>query len=109
MGYLRHECLVISGEDFTEVARVHVIACQFFNEVGAGSLVGGVIQAVMNGGGAFMVAPDGSKEGWELSDDVSAARVKLIDELRHAAVDWVHLLIGGDDGKYSVLASPNSK
>jgi hypothetical protein len=112
MGYLRHECIVVSGWDSDRVAKAHAAACGIFNERSMGSLVGGLIQHIANGGAAFMISPDGSKEGWESSDRGAAARAEYIQWLESPRasdlhLDWALILIGGDDGEYRVMKSPS--
>lgn len=106
MGYLRHECMVVSSWYAEDVAAAHVAASAIFNEAGYGGLVSGVQQHIANAGAAFFIAPDGSKEGWTPSDDCAAARAKFIEYLEQSAVDWALVLLGGDDGEYRVLQSP---
>ncbi|MDB5550643.1 MAG: hypothetical protein JWL86_627 [Rhizobium sp.] len=110
MGYDRHECIVISGWSSAEVLRAHEAAVSIFNPIGMGGLVGGLTQHAINGGAAFLVAPDGSKEGWADSDKGEAARSEFIEFLRSKEaphIEWALILIGGDDGEYRVLQSPN--
>jgi hypothetical protein len=110
MGYLRHECLIVSSDDADAVLRVQTAACSIFDEQGMGRLVGGLTQHLTNGGAAFLISPDGSKEGWGQSNDAEAARNELIEWLRSGEapfVNWALVLIGGDDGEYRVLQSPN--
>lgn len=110
MGYLRHECMVVSSDDAEKTLRVHAAACQFFDDAGMGLLVGGLTQHVTNGGAAFFISPDGSKEGWQPSDMAATARADFIAWLRSGDapfVDWALILLGGDDGEYRVLQATN--
>lgn len=113
MGYLRHECIVVSGWDTDRVCGAHAAAGAIFNAHGMGSLVGGLTRHAINGGAAFMIAPDGSKEGWAESDTGDKARAEFIAYLKSEAaqelyLDWALLLVGGDDGEYRVLDHPNA-
>lgn len=111
MGYLRHECIVVSGWDKEAVEKARASAVAIFRPYEMEGLVGGVIPHAMNGGAAFLIAPDGSKEGWLHSNQGAEARLEFMSVLRHLKdrhyVDWALLLIGGDDGEYRVLASPS--
>src|SRR5882724_11686077 len=101
MGYLRHECIVVSGEIAEEVLKAHAAAVAIFNSRGMGSLVSGLTQHAVNGGAAFLIAPDGSKEGWGASDTGTSARDEFIKFLNEGmSFDWALVLIGGDDGEY---------
>lgn len=107
MGYLRHEALIVHCWDDERLTKAHNAITGIFNSAGYGSLVSGIVGAIANGGGSFFVGVDGSKEGWETSDKCSAAREEAIDYLKTAEwVDWALILVGGDDGEYRVLKSP---
>jgi hypothetical protein len=104
--------MVVSGWSAEHVLRQQQAAVSIFNEVGMGSLVSGVTQHISNGGGAFFISPDGSKEGWQASDIAAKARDEFIAHLRSQTdhfVEWALILIGGDDGEYHVLQSPNDQ
>lgn len=112
MGYIRNHAIVVSGWSAERVMRAHTCALATFERHGLGRLVSGIVQHITNGGAAFFVSPDGSKEGWEPSDQGNAARAELIAWLRSkdAAdlyLDWCELVLGGDDGEYTVTASRN--
>jgi hypothetical protein len=105
MGYLRHEAIVVSSDDSKRTLKAHEAATVIFNECGMGCLVSGLTQHAINGGAAFFVAPDGSKEGWSHSDDGDNARSRLKDKLREMRVDFIHVVIGGDDVEFAVVDS----
>lgn len=108
MGYLRHECIVVNGDMSADVLKAHECASAIFNRHGIGGLVGGLTHHAINGGAAFLIAPDGSKEGWTESENGQKARDRFMEFLRsdHVCVNWALILIGGDDGEYSILQSP---
>lgn len=106
MGYLRHECIVVSHWSAAQLLETHEHATFVFGARRMGNLVSGMHHHSVNGGAAFFIAPDGSKEGWEPSDEGDKARAEFIEYLRTTSCDWAHVLIGGDDGEYRVLASP---
>ena len=62
MGYMRHEAIVVTSwkKSYLEVARNK--ALEF------GLDVTELTNECMNGYVSFLIAPDGSKEGWEESD-----------------------------------------
>ncbi len=109
MGHIRNECIVVSGWSAERVLKAHEAATSIFNPRGMGGLVGGLTQHAINGGAAFLIAPDGSKEGWADSDKGETARNEFIEFLREEKslyLEWALILIGGDDGEYRVLQSP---
>lgn len=109
MGTLRHECIVVSGWDSKRVLQAHEAAGVIFNEAGMGGLVGGLTQHVINGGAAFLIAPDGSKEGWVHSDVATKARSEFVAWIRdnpELYLDWALILLGGDGDEYAIQDSP---
>jgi hypothetical protein len=109
MGYIKNECLVVSGWDGKAVSKARDKAIAVYRDHAMEDLVGDLVPHAINGGAAFLIAPDGSKEGWEHSDKANAARDEFISILKadRSYLEWCHLLIGGDDGEYRVLNSPN--
>lgn len=114
MGYIRNETMVVSGWDAGRVCKAHGVACSIFDDAGIGRLVSGLAQHTMNGGAAFFIAPDGSKEGWEASDTAAAARKELIaylrsEDARELYLDWALIVLGGDDGEFVVTDAPSER
>lgn len=108
MGYLRHKTLVVNGWDAARVLKAHAAATVIFNRDGYGALVSGLVQHAVNAGGAFFIAPDGSKEGWEDSDKVDTALASYIgwlksDKATDLFLNWALIEIGGDDRQYGVI------
>ena len=67
---------------------------------------------MVNGSRSFLVAPDGSKEGWLESATGDAMRSEFVAYLRSLAYEdgstplsWVELSYGGDDDEVQVYAS----
>ena len=109
MGYIRNETIVVSSRSVDRLIKAHAMACHVFDNHGIGSLVSGVVQHRSNGGAAFFVSPDGSKEGWAESAAGDKARDELKKELRanpDLYLDWAHIILGGDNGKFEVKDSP---
>jgi hypothetical protein len=66
--------------------------------------VSDTVPALINSYSSFLVAPDGSKEGWVLSDLLDGVREKIkaiLDEYKYkdnsTPVDWVEISFGEDD------------
>lgn len=111
MGYIRNETMIVSGSNSEKVTRAHSAAISIFNEKKMGTLVSGMQQHITNGGAAFFISPDGSKEGWEDSNTAAEARKEFILFLRETKdlwLDWALVELGGDDGKFSIVDSPES-
>ena len=114
MGYIRNQAMIVSGWSAKHVLRAHSAAISVFDEHGLCRLVSGLTQHAANGGAAFFISPDGSKEGWEPSNNGDKARAQFIEWLRGKEacdlyLDWCEILLGGDDGEYCVSQSPNTE
>jgi hypothetical protein len=70
MGVIQHHAIVVQGD---EVVRRKAM------EIMGEHLVSEMIHCGVNGYEFFFVSPDGSKEGWELSDEGNDKREKLIE------------------------------
>lgn len=97
--------MIVSSWNSEPVCKAHAAASSIFNAAGMGGIVSGIVHHAINGGAAFFVAPDGSKEGWPASEDAAKARADLIAALGTIGVDWALVLVGGDDGDFRVLDS----
>lgn len=107
MSYVRHEAIIVNGYRAEEVAQAHSFAVAIFRGLGMEQLVSPLSRWAVNGGASFFVAPDGSKEGWTESDLAEAGRKRLLKrlELLDDSLDWVLVLVGGDDKEFRVLRS----
>lgn len=110
MGYIRNETMVVSGWDAARVLRAHSAASAIFDSHQNGRLVSGLTQHMSNGGAAFFIAPDGSKEGWNTSDVAATSRAEFIewlksDESKELYLDWALIVLGGDDHEFVVTQS----
>jgi hypothetical protein len=116
MGYIRNRTLVVSSWDKKEVEVAHKVANEHLMEISDfeadyTGLISPIIPHARNGGTSFFIAPDGSKEGWDVSNNVDAALEKIINYLRSRQkgyVDWALVVLGGDDGEYVVEDSPDA-
>jgi hypothetical protein len=110
MGHIRNETMVISGWDAKRVLKAHAAASAIFDEYRMARLVSGLVQHITNGGAAFFISPDGSKENWDSSNQADAARKELIEWLKspdneNLYLDWALIVLGGDDGEFSITSS----
>lgn len=109
MGYMRNKALIISGFSESTVLSAHAVAKEVHLRFGLESLVGEVVKHAVNGGAcfaAFYVSPDGSKEGWNTSDDGGMALdlvAAYLEENPQHYLNWAVVLLGGDDDEYGVL------
>ena len=112
MGYIRNECLIISGSmDAIRIA--HEECNRILENIDSerpmspqvSRLLSGIIPGMVNYCATFMIGVDGSKEGWTESDVAEKARERIITWLRNSDeyYEWALVLLGGDDGIYEVL------
>lgn len=107
MGYMRHHAIIVTSWDDSAIQDAHDKAREVFGKEGGtawADLVGPIIPSITNGYHSFLIAPDGSKEGWDTSDTGNVARevfLDWLDELRYdddsSRFDWVEVQYGDDD------------
>lgn len=100
MGYIIHHAIVVTTyDDRIEALREKAVEIFEANDPRADGWIARVTPVAasgVNGYGSFLVAPDGSKAGWEHSAAGDDARTRLIEVLREAGCDFVEIAYGGD-------------
>lgn len=98
MGYMRHHAIVVTSDDeeIMELARQKAIElkCAVSGIVWAGQRMNNVL--------SFLIAPDGSKEGWLPSALGNQQRDAFIDWVRSTArgrLDWVEVQFADEYGE----------
>ena len=105
MGYIRNEIIVVTGDD-EDVRKCHSIAIYCFNKNELGKLVGSIVPHVMSGQSSFFIAPSGSKQGWDVSNNEKESRDEFIAFLRkESSINWALIRIGGDDDGCEIIDS----
>lgn len=97
MGYIRHDAIVATSwnKKYLEPARAKAEQL--------GLPVSELVESPTNGYCSFLIAPDGSKEGWEESasgDDARAAWKQWANDewtANQLYVYWAHLSYAGDE------------
>ena len=106
MGYMRHNAILVTtwSEKHIEAAAGQA------KELGLQML--GPSAKVVNGYRSLLVCPDGSKEGWQDSDEGDARRLAFRQWLRSqthedgsSPLEWVEFAYGNDDRKAGIVAS----
>jgi hypothetical protein len=110
MGYMRHHAIVVTGPrksydpEFTNIHSVQKEIAAIAGKDGYAFLVSDVIESATNGYGSILIAPDGSKEGWEQSAQGDGLRNKIVaylDSLRYGdgstSFDYVEVQFGDDE------------
>lgn len=112
MGYMRHNAMIVTCYDPELLRRAHDVAHRLFREEDVlGDRVAEVTPITgvsVNGYQSFMVAPDGSKEGWSKSDQGDQARAEFVAWLNAAVeedwyFDWVEVQYGDDDLETKII------
>ena len=98
MGYMRHNAIIVSGSYGDFLVEAHAVATR------GGLAVSDVVRSPVNGVETFLVAPDGSKEGWSESEQGDALRdwfIAHLEGLRYedgsSPLSWVEVQYGDDD------------
>jgi len=109
MGYFRNHAIVVSDYDDKRIERAQAAALVCFAKYGLDGLVSNVVKHAINGGAAFFISPDGSKEGWGYSEKGNKARAEFISWIKSDGgfLEWAEIILGGDDGEYKIEQSPN--
>ena len=97
MGYVRHDAIVCTSfdENYIEPARAKAELL--------GLPVTDIVKSPVNAYYSFLIAPDGSKEGWDESDRGDEARAAWKDWANEQwttnglYVYWAHLSYAGDE------------
>lgn len=106
MGYMVHHAIIVTGsgrEDYTPDDRHSVEDAHGFATATAARLgaceVTDLTSRSTNGYRSFMVAPDGSKAGWNTSDEGDSTRSLIIEWLRASSgfFSWAEVQYG-DEG-----------
>lgn len=114
MGYIRHRAIVVTGTYDGWAGRAHAKAEELAREHGIGGyaerLVSPLLGPSVNDTESFFVAPDGSKEGWEMSDEGDAFRDAFVDWLEgqryedgSSPLAWVEVQYGDDNQDTRVI------
>lgn len=98
MGYMRHDAIVVTAFDKKYVTRGIKKARDL------GLCVTPMTEEVTNGYHSFLIAPDGSKEGWYTSTQADEARDAWKDWANAAYkegvyLEWAHVSFAGDEDR----------
>lgn len=84
MGYIRHNAIIVTSDNYPtgkeKFVQVYDKAKKLFGE-----LVSNIITSKINGYISFFIAPDGSKEDWEISYKHDTKREKLCNFIESLA------------------------
>ena len=104
MGYIRHDAIIVTdwNEDRLNAARDKAMEL--------GLIVSEIVSSETNGYVSFLIAPDGSKEGWDTSEEHETRRDKWkqwIKTEEQFHTDWVHINYGGEEPENTHIEEHN--
>ncbi len=112
MGYIRHHAIVVTGSRYRDVRpnaeRTDIDDAHAAASAAGCKLVSPIVGPGVNDTYSFLVAPDGSKEGWKDSDDGDTARDAFIAWMQDANGEhggwfaWAEVVLGTDDAEAHV-------
>jgi hypothetical protein len=122
MGYNRHHAIVVTGPrksygrsdiDANLDKTIYAVQRSVYDLAGKHGyafLIGPVVESAANSYGSFLVAPDGSKEGWRDSEQGDVLRNEIItylETLRYGdgstSFDYVEVQFGDDNLETKVI------
>ncbi len=68
-----------------------------------------LVMGLSNGYASFLIAPDGSKEGWDTSTEQENKRAQWITWARDKHINWACVSFGGDDPELALLEDHDGK
>ena len=108
MRNIRHHALVVTCNDRDVLESIRAKALELFKlhmEATKGALLASEIKvSLINHYATFFIMPDGSKEGYDASDDSDIIRDKLIDYIKPLIpsdvyhLSYAEVSFGADDG-----------
>lgn len=114
MSTIKHHAIVVTTYDYGIALRVKDKAEEIFKnkfndpaDRDVEDMITPIASGIANDLYSFMIAPDGSKEGWDTSNRADEAREEFVDYLRTVSCDFVEILFGGDNDREEIVSSNN--
>ncbi len=103
MRHVVHHAIVVTSWSNELLTAAHAYATT------TGAAVSPIVPSAVNKTQSFLVAPDGSKSGWDHSDIGDAQREAIVNWLREhryddgsSSLEWVEVEYGSDDARARV-------
>lgn len=103
MGYMRHHAIIVTTWDEILAAHAYEKAVSLFRDIAA---VSPILRSSVNVYSTFLIAPDGSKEGWGHSvagDRARLAFIEYLDSRRYedgsSSLSWCLVRYGDEEGQ----------
>jgi len=105
MGFIRHDAIIVTAGHAIYIEEAKNKAEEIGLEASR------IVESPMNGYLSFLIAPDGSKEGWEDSNEGDAMRDEWIAWAKDHGdgICWGHVSYGGDEPDRARLVDHNQK
>jgi len=111
MGILRHHTLVVTSVSLAEIIKVHIKAKELFEtaleeeNVMSSNIISKILNGISNEQYSFFISPDGSKEGWEVSNRCNDTRKELIKYIDNNSLycQYVEVYFGGDNNESNII------
>lgn len=111
MGYIKHNAIICTNYlEGPELEKAHEYAKELKLNVSE------IIDSHINGFQSFFIAPDGSKEGWQTSDEFDEKRKKFKEYLRSRSlslrsgyIHWIEIKFGGDEPEICFIVDHYAK
>ena len=119
MGYIKHHTIVVTGWKDEHIEEAREKAVEIFEETCkdemirppyGSNIISPIIGSLSNGQKSFFIAPDGSKEGWQTSNNCNNARTAFLDWLDNAEnyCEYIEVVFGGDDEHQAIIRSKDT-
>lgn len=117
---MRHHAIIITSQNSESISMAHVKALVMFTQLkymcGMKCEIVSPVLKTINRVHTFIIAPDGSKEGWEESEVGNIQRDKYIEWLKNqidedgsSSLDWIVIQYGDDDNETKVINSSDDE
>jgi len=109
MGYIKHNAIICTAWNKESVIEAKDKAKEIFssNQEGSSCLVSEIVEYIVNEGYSFFIAPDGSKEGWDDSNNCDTSRKEFTEWLDNSDnyCDYIEVRFGGDDDDNKIVST----
>lgn len=122
MGHIRHHAIIVTSWDEDTIGKARKKALRIFSKLVRDQPlhldfeISPLIESPLNAYKTFIIPPDGSKEGWDLSVLGDRCRDEFVDWLEaqkyddgSSPVDWAVVRYGDDDGNNALESSESEK
>lgn len=117
MGRIKHNALIVTSTKYSEIKSIRDKAIEIYQlnfakdpTVSSPTQhITDICEGLANDLYTFLIAPDGSKEGWSISDTSDKSRKEVISYITENNIfcDYIEVYFGGDDDIEFIVESNN--